>query len=128
LNSFRYWHDGLFLLSCSLYALNRWGIKPHFHHGFFHDHFDDLLLMPCALPLLLWFQRKLGLRLHDRPPTWDELALYFAVWSILFEVIGPHLFRGATGDPYDVLSYVVGGILAGLWWHRARDIRPEHSA
>jgi hypothetical protein len=115
---FRYLRDGLFLLSCSLYALNRWGIKPHVHNAFLRFHFNDLLLMPCALPPLLLMQRWLRLRTMDDPPTWGELALYTTFWSILFEVIGPHILRRATGDPWDVMVYFIGAILAGLWWNR----------
>ena len=122
MNSFRYYRDGLFLTGCLLYAVNRWGVKPYVHRGFFHDHFNDLLLIPCALPVLLWLQRRLRLRTHDRMPAPGEIALYLAVWSILFEVVGPHLLKRATGDPCDVIAYVVGGILAGIWWHRDKII------
>jgi len=117
---FRYWRDGLFLTACLLYAVNRWGIAPHTDSAFLRGHFNDLLLIPCALPLLLLFQRLLGLRTHDGMPSVREITLYLAVWSLLFEVIGPHVMRGATGDPWDVVAYLVGGITAGLWWHRHR--------
>ena len=110
--------DGLFLPACSLYAINRWIVIPHTHSAFLRYHFNDLLLIPCALPVLLLLQRRLRLRLHDQMPTWGEIGLYLLVWSILFEVIGPHLMRRATGDPWDVVAYVVGGLLAGLWWNR----------
>ena len=94
---FRYWRDGLFLIACLLYAVNRWGFVPHTHSAFLRGHFNDLLLIPCALPLLLLFQRRLGLRTDDRMPTAWEVTLYLAVWSLLFEVIGPHIIRRATG-------------------------------
>lgn len=112
---FAYWLDPLFLICCALYAVNRWGLKPRVHSAFLRGQFDDLLLIPCALPLVLWLQRKLGLRSHDRPPTFREISFHLVVWSILFEVIGPHIMR-VTGDPLDVLAYFVGGALAGLWW------------
>lgn len=115
--------DPLCLASCAAYALNRWILKPRIHSPFLHDHFNDLLLMPCALPVLLLMQRWLKLRKHDLPPTAGEIALYLVVWSILFEVIGPHLMPKAVGDPWDVASYAVGGVLAGLWWHRHRLLR-----
>jgi hypothetical protein len=124
LNTFRYWRDPLFLAACLLYGINRWLIKPHVHSAFLRYHFNDLLLIPCALPLLLWMQRRLRLRTHDQAPTAGEITLYLAVWSILFEVIGPHLLRRATGDPWDVVAYVAGGILAGLWWQRDKLFRP----
>ena len=123
MKKFRYLADGLFLICCSLYALNRWLLKPHLHSAFLHDHFDDLLLMPCALPPLLLLQRWLRLRTDDGAPAFGEITLYFFVWSILFELIGPHLLRRATGDPWDVAAYAVGGILAGFWWQRDQLLR-----
>jgi hypothetical protein len=117
---FRYLRDGFFLISCSLYAVNRWAVKPHTQNAFLRFHFNDLLLIPCALPVLLWLQRRLHLRTTDAPPTWGELALYTVFWSIFFEVIGPHLVRRATGDPWDVVVYFIGAVLAGLWWNRSK--------
>jgi hypothetical protein len=121
LNRFRYLADRLFLLTCSLYALNRWAIKPRIQSAFLHNHFNDLLLIPCALPPLLLLQRWLGLRLHDRPPTLWEIGFHWLIWSLLFEVFGPHIVPSTVGDAWDVVAYLVGGILAGLWWHR-RDL------
>lgn len=116
---FRYLADPLCLLSCALYALNRWVLKPRVHSAFLHDHFNDLLLIPCALPPLLLMQRWLHLRENDGPPTIGEITLYWMVWSILFEWIGPRIMPGRTvGDPWDVLAYAAGAVLAAFWWHR----------
>ena len=115
---FGYLRDPLFLICSSLYAVNRWLIRPHVHSTFLRFHFNDLLLMPCALPPLLLMQRWLRLRQHDKFPTGGEITLYLIVWSILFELIGPHLMHRATGDIWDVVAYVAGAILAGIWWHR----------
>jgi hypothetical protein len=60
------------------------------------------------------------LRENDDVPTIGEISLHLLVWSLLFEVAGPHIFRWAIGDPWDVAAYVVGGIVAGLWWRRTR--------
>jgi len=127
LKPFRYLGDRLFLATCSLYALNRWVLKPHVHSAFLHDHFNDLLLIPCALPPLLLAQRWLKLRTHDQPPTAGEITLHLAVWSILFEVVGPHIMPWTVGDPWDAVAYVVGGIVAGLWWHREQ-LQPRRLA
>jgi len=59
---FRYWRDPLFLGCCALYAVNRWVVKPHFQGAFFHSWLNDALLIPCALPLLLWVHARLGWR------------------------------------------------------------------
>ncbi len=112
---FGYVFDPLFLLSCSLYAANRLWIKPHCHIAFFHNWFNDLLLIPCALPPVLLTQYWLGLRTHDSAPTFGEVAAHVVGWSILFELIGPHILP-TTGDPWDAVAYACGGTVAyGLW-------------
>jgi ubiquinone/menaquinone biosynthesis C-methylase UbiE len=112
---FGYVFDPLFLICCGLYAANRWLIKPHCHIVFFHSWFNDLWLIPCALPPLLLVHRWLGLRSHDEPPTFGEVAAHWVGWSILFEVIGPHIMR-TTGDPLDAASYAVGAGVGLIWW------------
>lgn len=101
------------------YAANRWMIKPHLTSGFMHDHFNDLLLIPAALPLVLWVQRKLAWRDHDRPPTGSEIILHLVVWTLLCEVIGPRFVAHATADWRDAVAYAVGAAIAGGWWNRA---------
>src|SRR5262245_33453177 len=118
MGTFRYLRDPLFLMSCAAYATNRWLLKPHLHSAFLHSHFNDLLLIPCALPPVLLAQRCLNLRLDDAPPRWSEIVFQLVIWSVLFEWIGPRLMPRATGDLLDVVIYIAGGILAGLWWHR----------
>lgn len=115
---FRYALDPLCIFGCAVYALNRWLVKPHVDGIFLHGHFNDLWLIPCALPLVLWLHRNLGLRNHDGPPTPGEVGLHLAVWSIICELVGPRLFVHATGDVLDVLAYAVGGLAALAWWQR----------
>lgn len=117
---FHHFRDPLFLLGCAAYAINRWLVKPHVHHGFFHSHFDDLWLIPCALPPILWLHRRLKLRSHDRPPQVSEIIFHLIFWSALFEVFGSKLVPHTVRDPVDVICYAVGALVAGLWWHRDR--------
>ena len=112
---FAYWCDPLFLAACALYALNRWEVKPHVRSPFLHGQFNDCLLIPCALPLVLWLQRRLGLRKHDEFPSASEIGFHLVVWSVLCEVVGPHILR-VTGDIKDVVAYCGGGLVAWLWW------------
>jgi hypothetical protein len=117
---FAYLRDPLFLTCCALYVTNRWLVKPHTQVAFYRDWFDDLLLIPCALPPLLLLHRWLKLRGHDAPPTLLEIAIHLIAWSALFEWLGPHLMARATGDPADIVAYSVGGLVAGLWWQWER--------
>ncbi len=116
---FAYGRDPLCLLAIGLYVLNRWGLKPRLEVGFLHNHFNDVLLIPAALPLVLWVQRRLGWRDHDRVPDAREIALHLMVWGFIAEITGPYLFDHATGDWRDLVAYGAGAVLAGFWWHHS---------
>lgn len=115
---FGYARDPLCALACGGYALNRWLLRPlGWAAGpFMRGHFNDVLLIPAALPLVLWLQRRLSLRTTDAPPSWREVGLHFVVWSIAAEAIAPLIWRHATGDWLDVASYAAGAVVAGCWW------------
>ncbi|HXC98086.1 MAG TPA: hypothetical protein VN048_02010, partial [Verrucomicrobiae bacterium] len=125
---FAYLFDPLFLACCALYAANRWLIKPHVHIAFFHNWFNDTLLIPCALPPLLFVHDLLHLRPRNAWPTALEISAHLVGWSILFEGIGPHIMH-TTGDPLDVVAYTAGAIFAWAWWQLAqRAPAPEPTA
>lgn len=119
-NSLRHLREPLVLLCYSLYIVNRWLVKPHLHLEFFTCWFNDLLLIPCALPPLLILHEWLGLRPCGAAPTGSEIFWHLAFWSLLFEWIGPRILKHSTGDPLDVLAYSVGALIAYLWWQRLR--------
>lgn len=100
-----------------MYAVNRWAIKPLVALAFFHNWFSDLLLVPCALPPLLWLQSRFGLRSRLEAPGWREIGFHLFVWSVLFEALGPMIYHRAVGDWRDVIAYVAGGLVAGCWWN-----------
>jgi hypothetical protein len=126
---FGYLHDRLFGFSLTAYAVNRLVVRPHlggFFHShlrwawpFLHSHFDDSLLMPAALPVVLWIQRRTGLRAHDQPPGWWEMLSHLAIWSVMCKIVGPYYYHIGVADPWDVLCFATGGCAACLWWNRA---------
>lgn len=117
--------DPLFLGCCALYAVNGLLIKPHLAGGFFHNWFNDLLLIPCALPILLAVHRALGLRDYDGPPTAAEVFVHLAGWTVLCEVIGSRWLHRGTADLLDVLAYAIGALVATLWWRRENRVRRD---
>ncbi len=126
---FRYLLDPLCLAGCTAYALNRWLVKPHVSSEFMHFHFNDVWLIPCALPPLLWVQRRCGLRTHDDYPHLTEIGGHLILWSIICEWLGPRWIPGTEGDWRDVVAYTAGALLALLWWRwRARQPVPSASA
>lgn len=117
---FRYAQDRLCGVACAFYAANRWALPLQWKTPFLRHHFNDLLFIPAALPLMLWLQRKLGLRTTDAYPDWSEILLHLVVWSIAAEVVGPRLFARATGDVWDVAAYAAGAVVAAVVWHASR--------
>lgn len=115
---FAYARDPACLLAIAAYATNRWLVPATWKGPFLRGHFDDLWLIPAALPLLLWLQRLLGTRHHDEPPRWAEIFAALAVWTLAAEVVAPHLTTRAVADPGDVAAYAAGALVAVLWWHR----------
>lgn len=120
---FRYWTNLPFVIGCCAYAINRWGVKPLGGPRFCYTHFDDLWLIPCALPPLLWLHRRLGLRTHDEPPRWSEILAHLAFWCLFLEWMGPQIVPHSVGDPWDAAAYAAGALPAGLWWQRQRWMR-----
>jgi hypothetical protein len=98
-------------------------LKPQIASPFLRGHFNDLLLIPCAIPPLLLLQRWLRLRAHDRFPSGREILFCLVTWALLFEWIGPRIISSATADPIDALVYCIGAIIAFAWW-RGRSTRP----
>ncbi len=121
---FGFWTDRLFLIGCAAYLLNRCVLKPHFRNAFLHGYFNDLWLIPCALPLVLWFHRRCHWR-ADTPPTLWEVGSHLVLWSVLFEWWGPKLIHSTVGDWRDTVCYWIGGLIAWLWWNRETLIAHE---
>jgi hypothetical protein len=126
---FRYGADPLCVAACALYALNRFAIKPQTGAGFFHNHFNDVLLIPAALPWLLWISRLLGWRRDDLPPTWREVAVHAVLWALICEGFGPRVFAHlGTADWLDVAAYFCGAVPAWFFWNRRPRARPGNLA
>ena len=120
---FRYLRDPLFLLCVATYFVNRLILKVIWKEGFVHEHLNDLLCIPFWVPIMLFAQRKLGLRDGDDSPRPGELVIPLIVWSWLFEILlpqSPLLGDRFVADHLDVLYYSLGTLLAAIvwqWWY-----------
>jgi hypothetical protein len=119
---FEYLKDRLFLASVLLYFLNRFLFKP-FRIGqtnFWSSYFNDLICIPFCLPFVLFLTRIVKLRNHNRPPDFFELSFYLLLWSFYFEYFAPSFgkyFNYLVSDPWDIVCYVSGAVVAGLFWN-----------
>jgi hypothetical protein len=111
-----YARDPVCVVACACYAANRWLLPTAFGGPFLRNYFSDVLLIPAALPLVLWCQSRLGLRPADLKPQRSEILLHLAVWSVVAELIAPGMFSRATGDPWDIVAYAGGALASGLIW------------
>ena len=118
---FQYLGDPVCIAAAIIYLVNRLYLKPHAMSGTFGEwYLNDVLCLPLFLPVILYVQRRMEVRFHDGPPRLWEVLQQWAIFSVLFEVILPRFpqyFR-TTGDPWDVVAYLVGGMAAWLWWNR----------
>jgi hypothetical protein len=116
---FRYLRDPLFITAIILYFLNRFLLKVAFPVGFFRDHLNDLICIPFWVPIMLFTERKLGLREADVPPQWYEILIPLVMWSFVFELWLPRIgyFQHlAISDPFDILWYTIGAAVAASFW------------
>jgi hypothetical protein len=54
------------------------------------------------------------------------MFLHLAVWSVMCKAVGPLFLNVGVADPWDVLCFAAGGIVACLWWNR-RMLQPSAS-
>lgn len=132
---FAYLRDPLFLVCLMAYFGHRWLAACGYSTPWLRAYLNDVLCIPFWVPMILWGQRVLRRRSHDRLPTAIDLVVPLVVWSLAFEVILPN-WQGwaniAFPDPGDIVSYAAGGLGAAIfwrWWYQPRNCfevtRPE---
>ncbi|HLJ96675.1 MAG TPA: hypothetical protein VKU02_26115 [Gemmataceae bacterium] len=115
---FRYLRDPLFLICVATYFVNRLVLKSHWKDGFVHEHLNDLICIPFWVPIMLFAQRRVGLR-DDAPPRPGELVIPLILWSWVFEIFVPAidgLGDRFVADHLDVLFYAIGALGAAVFW------------
>jgi hypothetical protein len=81
---------------------------------------NDVICIPFWLPMMLWAEKKCGMRPTDAPPTRLEIVIALVIWSAMFEVIIPYHKEWkipTVADPFDVLAYSAGALGSALIWN-----------
>jgi hypothetical protein len=126
---FGYLKDPLFLCCFVAYWPHRWLAAHGMSMPLLRAHLNDLICIPFFVPMMLWVERQVGLRRHDRPPNTVEVIVPLVIIAFAFEVVLPsdREWRVPTiADPKDVLAYCVGALLSVIIWnwrYRARNVR-----
>ena len=116
---FAYLKDPVFLMCFCLFWINRNLEQCELSTPLLRSYLNDIICIPFWVPIMLWMQKKTGLRKHDRPPESFEIVIPLVVWAVLFEVVIPghrEWAVPAVADPYDVLCYSVGSLVAVVTW------------
>ena len=116
---FKYVRDPLFLVCFFAYWINRclesYGLSPILARSYL----NDLICIPFWIPIMLWMQKRIGLRESDEPPRAFELVIPLAIWSLVFEVVLPttRTWSGlAVPDVNDVVCYALGAAISMRFW------------
>lgn len=99
-----------------MYSANSLWVRPAFGGPFRTGTLNDLLLIPAALPWLLWSMERMSLREKNLFPTGLEIFVCTAVWAVVIEGLLPLLLPRATAEWMDAVAYAAGGLFAWLWW------------
>ncbi len=80
------------------------------------------------MPLVVCLPGLLGLRPAKEVLQSIEILVVFVVWSVMLEIWLPKtewLCTVTYSDPWDVMCYAVGGIVAHVWWQQSYTIPRE---
>jgi hypothetical protein len=125
---FGYLRNPLFLFCVALYFVNRFVFKAIWKSGFVHEHLNDLICIPFWVPIMLFAQRRCGLRDHDGRPEPAEIIIPLVIWSWVFEIVLPAthwLGDLCVADYWDV--FTLGALIAAvIWaaWYPQREAKP----
>ncbi len=109
----------LFLIAVLLAALNQLVERNGIHIPIVHAYLDDLLCFPIVLTVgLVGYRLTLGNSNYKLGhwQVWPAVVLY----ALVFEWVLPSYSPIYTGDPLDVLAYIVGATAFMRWVNRLK--------
>lgn len=118
---FRYLKDPLFLTCAAVFIVHRCLKTFDLSPWWLRFYLNDVICIPFFVPMMVWANRRLGLRRHDEPPEGFEIVIPLLLWAFVFEVLLPYRRDWAVpavADPYDVFCYAAGALAATLFWQR----------
>ncbi len=94
------------MVTTSLYLCNRLCAEfftAHFMRCYFNDLCCGIWYMACT-NLVLWVWRHRVSKIH-------HVVIYIALWGVIWETLGPRIKQTAVFDLWDIVVYVLGGLI-----------------
>ncbi|XOV71453.1 MAG: hypothetical protein ACFHW5_22565 [Verrucomicrobiota bacterium] len=111
------WFDSFWLLSLACYAIHRIWQWASPAPGWMSSYWNDIWMLPCAVPLVIRIYETLNLREPNMHPSLSEIVWHGLLWSFMAEGLAPVWFPSSTADPLDLAAYALGGFMLWLRWH-----------
>jgi len=77
---------------------------------YIRNHLGDFLALIVCVPLFVNIQIIFNVR-DSTKIRFSEIAFFFCIFSVLYELICPYLLHRMTADIVDVVYYALGGIM-----------------
>lgn len=81
---------------------------PAYNHSFIRWYLADFLALIFCIPIFVNSQILFGIR-EKKDVHIVEVIAYAVLFSLYFEIIGPHFLPHFTADCGDIVAYFLGG-------------------
>jgi len=99
------------LLLVSVFGLNQAVELSGITIPILHEYLDDVLCLPIVLSVILVIHRQYRLKCSYYILPFSHILLSVLVIAALFEIVLPNMSPRFTGDPFDVLAYMLGALI-----------------
>jgi len=83
---------------------------PEYNFTFIRWYIADVLALIVCIPIFVNAQIIFRVRKKEYI-TIIDIIIYFILFSIYFEIIGPKYLKNLTGDVFDIITYGIGGLI-----------------
>jgi len=83
---------------------------PQYNFTFIRWYIADVLALIFCIPLFVNSQVIFRIR-NKKYITIIDIAVYFIIFSLYFEIIMPKIWKHLTADMFDIVAYAIGGII-----------------
>ena len=83
---------------------------PQYNFTTIRWYIGDVFVLIVCIPIIVNSQILFGIRKRLYITLFDVL-LYWIIFSLYFEIIMPNYSENITGDVFDIIAYLIGGLI-----------------